>query len=112
MYVPGGRYDYLTLSGKEHVHRLTSDWTNKNTLSHIQVTIPQHIRRVGPSEHQKPYSLSTVSIINVHVRGSTVTPSAVHFNNTRELERTKITGSVMINRKPSGKYCFFRIVIK
>lgn len=36
VYVPGGRYDYLTLSGKEHVHRLTSDWTNKNTLSHIQ----------------------------------------------------------------------------
>lgn len=37
VYVPGGRYDYLTLSGKQHVDRLTSDWTVGNTLSHIQV---------------------------------------------------------------------------
>ncbi|XP_038138118.1 L-fucose kinase isoform X1 [Cyprinodon tularosa] len=36
VYVPGGRYDYMTLSGKQHVHRLTSDWTVRNTLSHIQ----------------------------------------------------------------------------
>ncbi|XP_061577517.1 L-fucose kinase isoform X1 [Cololabis saira] len=36
VYVPGGRYDYLTLSGKEHVDRLTRGWTNTNTLSHIQ----------------------------------------------------------------------------
>uniref|UniRef100_A0A3P9Q8C8 L-fucose kinase n=1 Tax=Poecilia reticulata TaxID=8081 RepID=A0A3P9Q8C8_POERE len=36
LYVPGGRYDYLTLSGKQHVERLTSDWSVGNTLSHIQ----------------------------------------------------------------------------
>ncbi|KAK2880635.1 L-fucose kinase [Channa argus] len=36
VYVPGGHYDYLTLSGKQHVHRLTCDWTHTNTLSHIQ----------------------------------------------------------------------------
>ncbi|XP_007567558.1 L-fucose kinase isoform X1 [Poecilia formosa] len=36
VYIPGGRYDYLTLSGKQHVERLTSDWTVGNTLSHIQ----------------------------------------------------------------------------
>ncbi|KAF7656552.1 hypothetical protein LDENG_00039590 [Lucifuga dentata] len=36
VYVPGGRYDYLTLSGKQHVNRLTCDWTDRNTLSHIQ----------------------------------------------------------------------------
>lgn len=35
-YVPGGRYDYLTLSGKEHIQRLSSISTNRNTLSHIQ----------------------------------------------------------------------------
>uniref|UniRef100_A0A3B4WA54 Fucose kinase n=1 Tax=Seriola lalandi dorsalis TaxID=1841481 RepID=A0A3B4WA54_SERLL len=35
-YVPGGHYDYLTLSGKQHVDRLTCDRTNRNTLSHIQ----------------------------------------------------------------------------
>ncbi|XP_038561064.1 L-fucose kinase [Micropterus salmoides] len=36
VYVPGGRYDYLTLSGKQHVERLTCDWTDGNTLSHVQ----------------------------------------------------------------------------
>ncbi|XP_056272027.1 L-fucose kinase isoform X2 [Pseudoliparis swirei] len=35
-YVPCGRYDYLTLSGRSHVERLCCDWTNRNTLSHIQ----------------------------------------------------------------------------
>lgn len=37
VYVPGGCYDYLTLSGKEHVERLSHDRTSRNTLSHIQV---------------------------------------------------------------------------
>ncbi|XP_041794358.1 L-fucose kinase isoform X2 [Chelmon rostratus] len=36
VYVPGGRYDYLTLSGKQHVERLSCDWTDRNALSHIQ----------------------------------------------------------------------------
>ncbi|XP_037538541.1 L-fucose kinase [Nematolebias whitei] len=35
-YVPNGRYDYLTLSGKQHVHRLTRDWMDRRTLSHVQ----------------------------------------------------------------------------
>ncbi|XP_034540706.1 L-fucose kinase [Notolabrus celidotus] len=35
-YVPGGRYDYLTLSGKQHVSRLSRDWSDRSTLSHIQ----------------------------------------------------------------------------
>ncbi|KAJ7998244.1 hypothetical protein DPEC_G00220590 [Dallia pectoralis] len=33
--VPGGQYDYLTLSGKEHVERLTK-MGKRDTLSHIQ----------------------------------------------------------------------------
>uniref|UniRef100_A0A3P9H9N0 L-fucose kinase n=1 Tax=Oryzias latipes TaxID=8090 RepID=A0A3P9H9N0_ORYLA len=37
VYVPGGCYDYLTLSGKEHVERLSHDRTSRNTLSHIQM---------------------------------------------------------------------------
>ncbi|XP_072291330.1 L-fucose kinase [Eucyclogobius newberryi] len=36
VYVPGGLYDYLTLSGKDHIQRLSSNSTNGNTLSHIQ----------------------------------------------------------------------------
>ncbi|KAF7224958.1 L-fucose kinase [Nothobranchius furzeri] len=36
-YISGGRYDYLTLSGKQHIDRLTHDWTGRSTLSHIQI---------------------------------------------------------------------------
>ncbi|XP_051915941.1 L-fucose kinase isoform X2 [Hippocampus zosterae] len=36
-YVPGGSYDYMTLSGKEHVLRLTRDPARGHALSHIQV---------------------------------------------------------------------------
>ncbi|KAM4618901.1 L-fucose kinase isoform 2-T2 [Polymixia lowei] len=35
-YVPGGCYDYLSLSGQEHVLRLTGEGTDTTTLSHIQ----------------------------------------------------------------------------
>ena len=37
VYVPGGCYDYLTLSGREHIGRLTKKGTERDTLSHIQV---------------------------------------------------------------------------
>uniref|UniRef100_A0A8C7Z3L0 L-fucose kinase n=1 Tax=Oryzias sinensis TaxID=183150 RepID=A0A8C7Z3L0_9TELE len=37
VYVPGGCYDYLTLSGKEHVERLSHDRTSRNTLEGAQV---------------------------------------------------------------------------
>ncbi|XP_029524659.1 L-fucose kinase isoform X1 [Oncorhynchus nerka] len=38
VYVPGGCYDYLTLSGREHIARLTKKGTERDTLSHIQNT--------------------------------------------------------------------------
>uniref|UniRef100_A0A8B9JPU4 Fucose kinase n=1 Tax=Astyanax mexicanus TaxID=7994 RepID=A0A8B9JPU4_ASTMX len=37
VYIPDGQYDYLTISGKEHVRRLIQTGTEKQTLSHIQV---------------------------------------------------------------------------
>ncbi|XP_007235113.3 L-fucose kinase [Astyanax mexicanus] len=36
VYIPDGQYDYLTISGKEHVRRLIQTGTEKQTLSHIQ----------------------------------------------------------------------------
>ncbi|CAL9696540.1 unnamed protein product [Knipowitschia caucasica] len=35
-FVPGGLYDYMTLSGKDHIQRLSSTSTSSNTLSHTQ----------------------------------------------------------------------------
>lgn len=46
VYIPGGRYDYLNLSGRQHVMRLSCDWTDRNTLSHIQVTLPVPVAAV------------------------------------------------------------------
>ncbi|KAG7256593.1 hypothetical protein CRUP_024425 [Coryphaenoides rupestris] len=44
-YVPGGRYDYITLSAKEHVTRLTRETTgNCFTLSHVQAS--SHLGRL------------------------------------------------------------------
>ncbi|XP_075884780.1 L-fucose kinase [Nelusetta ayraudi] len=36
VYIEGGRYDYMTLSGQQHVRRLSCDWTERDTLSHVQ----------------------------------------------------------------------------
>ncbi|KAL7857754.1 hypothetical protein AOLI_G00178560 [Acnodon oligacanthus] len=36
VYIPDGRYDYLTMSGREHVVRLTDAGTETQILSHIQ----------------------------------------------------------------------------
>ncbi len=37
VYIPDGRYDYLTQSGREHVLRLTETGTETMIVSHIQV---------------------------------------------------------------------------
>lgn len=37
VYIPDGRYDYLTQSGREHVIRLTETGTETMIVSHIQV---------------------------------------------------------------------------
>ena len=49
-YIPGGCYDYLTLSGKLHVERLSRGWTDRNVLSHIQVTLPVPVSPARPYE--------------------------------------------------------------
>ena len=37
VYIPDGRYDYMTVSGLEHVRRLTKTGSERETLSHVQV---------------------------------------------------------------------------
>ncbi|XP_077567412.1 L-fucose kinase isoform X2 [Stigmatopora nigra] len=38
-YVPGGGYDYMSLSGREHILRLTREPGGTHALSHIQVEV-------------------------------------------------------------------------
>lgn len=64
VYVSSGQYDYLTLSAKQHIDRLTCDWTDTNTLSHVQVTLPvsqQWPKQSPPSGSQLVWPASCFS---------------------------------------------------
>ncbi|RVE72163.1 hypothetical protein OJAV_G00058910 [Oryzias javanicus] len=77
VYVPGGRYDYLTLSGKEHVERLSRDWTSRNTLSHIQMLNPVNEgARVINSVVEGDVSVAAGAVVqHSHLQGPLVIPS-------------------------------------
>uniref|UniRef100_A0A672YRT1 L-fucose kinase n=1 Tax=Sphaeramia orbicularis TaxID=375764 RepID=A0A672YRT1_9TELE len=77
--VPGGRYDYLTLSGKQHVDRLTCDWADRNTLSHIQVTLPSNVSagsRVINSVLEGDVTMASGAVVqHCHLQGPVNIPS-------------------------------------
>ncbi|KAK5866758.1 hypothetical protein PBY51_011308 [Eleginops maclovinus] len=77
VYVPGGRYDYLTLSGRGHVERLSRDWTDKNTLSHIQrESVVADGGRVINSVLEGDVSVVTGAVVqHCHLQGPLVVPS-------------------------------------
>ncbi|XP_033970067.1 LOW QUALITY PROTEIN: L-fucose kinase, partial [Trematomus bernacchii] len=77
VYVPGGRYDYLTLSGRGHVERLSRDWTNKNTLSHIErESLVGDGGRVINSVLEGDVTVATGAVVqHCHLQGPLVVPS-------------------------------------
>ncbi|KAL7402691.1 hypothetical protein ABVT39_018499 [Epinephelus coioides] len=77
VYVPGGRYDYLTLSGKHHMERLSRDWTDKNTLSHIQKESQVDERgRVINSVLEGDVTVATGAVVqHCHLQGPLEVPS-------------------------------------
>ncbi|XP_028287214.1 L-fucose kinase [Parambassis ranga] len=77
VHIPGGRYDYLTLSGKQHVDRLTCDWTDRNTLSHIQrESAVSKGARVINSVLQGDVAVATGAVVqHCHLQGPLDIPS-------------------------------------
>ncbi|XP_027132126.1 L-fucose kinase isoform X1 [Larimichthys crocea] len=77
VYVPGGRYDYLTLSGKQHVERLSCDWTDTNTLSHIQrESWVDEGGRVINSVLEGDVTVATGAVVqHCHLQGPLLVPS-------------------------------------
>ncbi|XP_022056691.2 L-fucose kinase [Acanthochromis polyacanthus] len=77
VYVPGGRYDYITLSGKRHVDRLTRDWTDRNTLSHIQrESVVSEGGRVINSVLEGDVTMATDTVVqHCHLQGPLNVPS-------------------------------------
>ncbi|XP_073327982.1 L-fucose kinase [Pagrus major] len=76
-YVPGGRYDYVTLSGKQHVERLSCDWPDGNTLSHIQRESEVSGRaRVINSVLEGDVSMATGAVVqHCHLQGPLKVPA-------------------------------------
>ncbi|KAJ3596769.1 hypothetical protein NHX12_003170 [Muraenolepis orangiensis] len=79
-YVPGGRYDYLTLSAKEHVARLTRDTPgNRSILSHVQNRLSVSPgARVINSVLQGDVTVATASVVqHCHLQGPLSLPVGV-----------------------------------
>ncbi|XP_072242727.1 L-fucose kinase [Leuresthes tenuis] len=77
VYIPGGRYDYLTLSGKQHIDRLTCDWTDSNTLSHIQTqSVVSEGSRVINCVLEGDVGVATGAVVqHCHLKGPLDVPS-------------------------------------
>ncbi|KAJ8249080.1 hypothetical protein GJAV_G00230970 [Gymnothorax javanicus] len=75
--VPDGRYDYMTLSGREHVGRLVKTGSERETLSHIQnVQSVSEGSRVINSILEGDISVSPGAIIqHCHLKGPMHVPS-------------------------------------
>lgn len=84
-YVPGGSYDYMTLSGKEHILRLSRDPTQGHALSHIQV-FKRVCRPVLEGSHAIRWSL----LLQV-----AVSDGGRIINSVLEAEVTVATGAVV-----------------
>lgn len=65
-YIADGTYDYMTLSGHEHISRLTRKGWQMETLSHIQVTVLD-LKYFEDVMVTQPRLLSVIAI---HFRGS------------------------------------------
>uniref|UniRef100_A0A3Q0SS81 Fucose kinase n=1 Tax=Amphilophus citrinellus TaxID=61819 RepID=A0A3Q0SS81_AMPCI len=72
---PGGRYDYLTLSGKAHVNRLSRDWTGRNALSHIQDAVSEGGRVINSILEGEVAVAAGAVVQHCHLQGPLDVPS-------------------------------------
>uniref|UniRef100_A0A8D3B8R9 L-fucose kinase n=1 Tax=Scophthalmus maximus TaxID=52904 RepID=A0A8D3B8R9_SCOMX len=101
VYVAGGHYDYLTLSGKQHVQRLTCDWSDRNTLSHIQVTLPVP-RPQTDSVVEGDVAVATGAVVqHCHLQGPLDVPSGCLLSGlepsaSRCIRKMKLSSDIII----------------
>ncbi|XP_074533055.1 L-fucose kinase [Halichoeres trimaculatus] len=102
-YVPGGRYDYLTLSGEQHVSRLTRDWTDRNTLSHIQMENEvSEGGRVINSVLEGCVSVATGAVVqHCHLQGPLKVPSgcllsSLELRTSQSIRQLKLADGIII----------------
>uniref|UniRef100_A0A3P8X4B2 L-fucose kinase n=1 Tax=Cynoglossus semilaevis TaxID=244447 RepID=A0A3P8X4B2_CYNSE len=102
-YVCGGHYDYLTQSGKQHVERLSCDWSDRNTLSHAQV---EH--KVGPrarlinSVLEGDVTVASGAVVqHCHLQGPLVVPpgcllSGLDLSASQSVRQLQLTDDIII----------------
>uniref|UniRef100_A0A8C7FJI9 L-fucose kinase n=1 Tax=Oncorhynchus kisutch TaxID=8019 RepID=A0A8C7FJI9_ONCKI len=130
VYVPGGCYDYLTLSGREHIGRLTKKGTERDTLSHIQVpywqwrsvvlegdvsvasgAVIQHCHLQGPVDVHSGCLLSGLEVTSSsHIQQLALTNDHIIQGHHIQLGEMKITvscdddGATFLNHRWSDLY--------
>lgn len=80
VYIPEGRYDYLTQSGREHVVRLTESGSETMILSHIQVGNVVNIISeifINKDSYHKCLALSVLKEVKSVAEGSRVINSVL-----------------------------------
>ncbi|XP_034391614.1 LOW QUALITY PROTEIN: L-fucose kinase [Cyclopterus lumpus] len=97
-YVPCGRYDYLTLSGRRHVERLCRDWTDRNTLSHIQNEgVVDAGGRVINSVLEGDVALATSAVVqHCHLQGPLKVPSGCLLSGLRMMTSSQCVGQLRL----------------
>ncbi|XP_018608232.2 L-fucose kinase isoform X2 [Scleropages formosus] len=76
VYVPDGQYDYMTMSGDEHVKRITEKGIERETLSHIQnLQCVSEYSRVINSMLEGDVKVSVGAVVqHCHLQGPMVVP--------------------------------------
>ncbi|CAL8360679.1 unnamed protein product [Lota lota] len=103
-YVPGGRYDYLSLSAKEHVTRLTRERTgNRFILAHVQnhPSVSPGARVIN-SVLQGDVTVATASVVqHCHLQGPLSLPpggllSGLGLQDSSHLRRLALADDIII----------------
>ncbi|CAJ1055837.1 L-fucose kinase [Xyrichtys novacula] len=102
-YVSGGRYDYTTQSGKQHLVCLSRDWSDRNTLSHIQrESEVSEGGRVINSVLEGDVSVATGGVVqHCHLQGPLNVPSGCLLSGleawtSQSVRRLKLADDIII----------------
>ncbi|XP_034031807.1 L-fucose kinase [Thalassophryne amazonica] len=99
VYVSGGCYEYLSLSGKQYIQSLVSNSTDTNTLSHIQnVHVVNEGSRVINSILEMDVAVATGAVVqHCHLQGPLEVPSGCLLSGLESSTSASIRHMVLAN---------------
>ncbi|XP_056137795.1 L-fucose kinase [Lampris incognitus] len=103
VYVPGGSYDYLAPSGKEHIGRLIQEGTDRITLSHIQraLCVSERARVINSVLEGEVTVASGAVVQHCHLQGHLAVPSGcllsgLEFTSSSHIRQLELTTDIII----------------